>query len=74
MESPGYVVFVPLNGSRTRLRRPKGGPTQGTPEKDVMAERHFNPRAMMEKAIAVMQQSVPESRADGKARRSEQKR
>ena len=32
-----------------------------------MAERRFNPRAMMQKAIEVMLQSVPEPRADGKA-------
>src|SRR3974390_2703942 len=32
-----------------------------------MAKRRFNPREMMQKAIEVMLQSVPESRADGKA-------
>ena len=32
-----------------------------------MPERRFNPRAMMEKAIEVMLQSIAESRSDGKA-------
>ncbi len=36
-------------------------------EGDVMAQRRFNPRAMMQKAIEVMLQSVSEPRTDGKA-------